>query len=738
MPRYRSTGGLDDPRIEDGDVGFIGVNVRLPSWQLPAGMLSLSENGRIEGDWRPRKGAVVLTEGSIAEGSPLRVPFWAIDTSGGLAITAASRVGEVVTLTVTAHGLNPIGEAAYLRVAGLGFATVDPNSTWLVTATDANTLTYSIDGAVGSETYTIGGGDDKVLSVLDDSEGAGVLASCVFSDPSSENAESVFMAFGGSVKAVALDGGVITEYGLPVGETLDGEINMIQSFDRVYIFRAGKIAMEWQVGDTDFALVANGVYAQPQILTSSGAAISAADGLVSFAVVGNTTIAVGDLIKIYTSSDVRFTEFIGQQFQVASATSTLVTAYIPVPDSASGSNSVQIGKPISLGAGFIYQPGFPWAVPFQRRLWGPYRYSWDVSLSPDAFSDRDIRDEIIASDILDGDTYDAIENQYRITAGMADYVVGLHPFFDDSLLVFNRNSIHGVFGTSGSLLDTSVKELTREIGCLARKSIATQGNSIFFLSDNGVYGLAFADQYNLRGVERPLSEAIQPYIDRISRELASEAIGAYFDNRYWLAVPLDSAAGQGDATGNNAIFVYNLLNREWESVDTFGDPNFMITNLLIGAAGSRNSLYAVTGGGGVHELNSLDEDYDYIATNPVSGPHQYGIAAVMGTRSYMCGSTDRKRFCDYGVSMKSAGWGQSDFGIAIATDDPDNQAGEVLASSLNGGIIAANDTADIRGRVGGLRGFNGAITIRRVLGRPSIRSTRISATVTNRATLTQN
>jgi hypothetical protein len=55
---------------------------------------------------------------------------------------------------------------------------------------------------------------------------------------------------------------------------------------------------------------------------------------------------------------------------------------------------------------------------------------------------RGILDEVIASDILDTDTYDRIYAQYRFNAGTADFVVGLHSFAEDSLLVFNRNSIH--------------------------------------------------------------------------------------------------------------------------------------------------------------------------------------------------------------------------------------------------------------------------------------------------------
>ena len=604
-----------------------------------------------------------------------------------------------------------------------------------MTPTDANTLTFEIPGAAGNETYTTT--TARVLAEIDDFATGDVLAACIFSDPGSNNDESVFLAYGTRVKRVALDTGTVTDIDLPTGETLDGEVSMIQAMDKVLLFRAGLVALEWQSGDTEFALVSSGPYTQPQVFTVTGTFVDVVSGLCVITGLSNSTVALGDTVTIYDSTDSRFTPFIGESYYVVAASGTSISFYVPVADlSTISTNTLTIGKNVSVAGGFIHQPGFPWAIYFQRRLWGPYQYDWDVSLTPDAFSDRAVRDELIASDILDSDTYDAIANQFRITGGAADHIVSLHPFFDDTLLVLNRNSIHAVSGTVGSLVDCSVRELTREIGCIARRSVVSQGNSVFFLSDNGVYGLAFADQYNLRGVERPLSENIQPYIDRISHELASGAVGAYFNNRYWLAVPLDSAPRQGDAVGNNAVLVYNLLNNEWESIDTYGDPNFLITDLLIGSAGARNDIYAVTTLGGIHVLDKTDEDYDNIATNVLTGGVQFAIDSNLTTRGFMCSTMDRKRFSEMGVQMKG-GSSQCDATLTFTTDDPDAAGSAVLASDTLGDNIDADDSADIRARIGGLRGYNGQLTIARRIGRPQIRSVRVTAASTNRATISQ-
>jgi hypothetical protein len=686
----------------------------------------------------------------IAVGTETGTPlFGQLDSSAAQVITAMNATGafSAVMTASNAEGSDGSGEiaavpetflfgstsgaAAYLGIEGLGFVTTNPNGVRLVTPTGANTLTFPLTGA--NETYTASG--DVVRSVIDDFATEELLGACLFSDPSSNNDESIFLAYGLEVKRVKLSDGTVTSIGLPGAETIDSEVHIVQAMDKVLIFRPGLVAMEWQTGDTDFALVPSGAYAQPQILESTAAA--AASGLVTFTVVGNTTIAVGDWITIYSTTDARFTSFVGRQFECVSITSTTsVVLYMPIANSTSAASATQVGRRVSVGGGYIHQPGFPWAIYFQRRIWGPYQYSWDTTLTPDAFKDRNVRDELIAGDILDSDTFDAISNQFRITGGVADYLVSLHPFFDDTLLVFMRNSIHSISGTVGSLLDASVRELTREIGCVARKSVVSQGNSVFFLSDNGVYGLEFQDLYNLRGIERPLSENIQPLIDRISRDLASGAVAAYFDNRYWLAVPLDTLPRQGDATGNNAILVYNLLNREWESLDTFSDPAFIITDLLIGSAGARNDLYAVTHAGGIHILDSLDGAQDRIASSPSTGAQIFPIDSTMTSRGFMCQTMERKRFAEIGVQMKS-GVDFSDVGVSFSSDDPDSAGSEVAASSTIGGYIEGGNTADIRSRIGGERGQSGSITVRRIAGRPQIRGVKVSATVSNRAVISQ-
>lgn len=218
-----------------------------------------------------------------------------------------------------------------------------------------------------------------------------------------------------------------------------------------------------------FSLVPGGDYVERQTFEIAGNAFGVSSGIVRFTVTGNTTFAVGDKIRILDTDAPQLLDIKGRTYTVTQATSTDIYFAAPLSDvtyaSGSASDFIQFDGKFSEGVGFLRMPAPPWAVYFQRRLWAPYFYTPTGTASSPTYTDRNTRDEIAASDILDSNTFDSIESQFRITAGVADYLVGMHPFYNDSLLVLNRNTLHLITGTQGSLADTVVRELTREGGC---------------------------------------------------------------------------------------------------------------------------------------------------------------------------------------------------------------------------------------------------------------------------------
>ena len=820
MSQFRSTGGMDDSIAEDGDRGFVGVNQRLQLNQLKAGEVRESLNGRMEGYWKPRKVVVSRTGALTVGGDPLQLPFYLIDVAKTISGVTVPSTGTI-RITVSSHGF-PAGSSGWARVAGLDAAV---NGDYVLSYVDANTLEYTVAG-ITSVTDVAG-----TLSQMpiNDAANANVRASCLFSDPNSNNKEYVIVALDTVAKKIDLAAVesnslyVPENIPYPFGTALGADTDMIQVFDKVMLFREGKQALEWypngrpilsasQSGTTvtmsvrEHGLVAGtsvvvagltggtpangtftvlsgagltqdqfeytfttsqtqtfgvtaatmtdgftfspgGAYTQPQTFVSSGNQVSVLNGQVSLNLsVSNDTVFAGDVIRVYESAIPEFSAIVGKDFQVSSATLTNITFFAPVANiTASGSTGqIEFGGRFSEGGGFMHQPGAPWGIHFQRRLWVPYYYDQSGAYNAVTYTDRKITDEIAVSDILDTTTFDQIENQFRISGGTADYVVGMHGFYDDALIVLNRNSIHQIKGTQGTLLDTRVTELTSEVGCLARKSVVMRANTMMFLSDDGVYGVEFLNDYNLRGAEEPISKNIQPYIDRLNKDLSNKSVGILFDNRYYLAVPLDSAPGINDARGNNSILVYNFLNGGWESLDTFGDTRFLIEDLIIGSAGVRNNLYAVTANGGLHQLEAFDDENDNISVSNTSDIKTSApVTSKLITRGYDLETLERKRYTDSQIIMQGLPSQRSEYLVEFAAEDPDNSSAiGTTTQFLDGQVLESTDplegeTASIRCRLGGIRGYTGTMILTRTQGSAKINSIKVAGSVTNRQIISQ-
>jgi len=484
-----------------------------------------------------------------------------------------------------------------------------------------------------------------------------------------------------------------------------------------------------------------GDYTQPVILDDANNTVTS-NGVATVTHAAGHGLVEGDLIEIIgiTGSPPPGT-VVGNQYYVASITSaTEFKMYVDWPDHSQ--HKITYTKPQSSGGGFMHLPGAPWGTYFQRRLFVPYYYD-QSGTGTVTFTDRNIRDEVAISDILDENTYDQIYNQFRISGGTADQVVAMHGFFDDTMIVLNRNSIHSISNTSGDLTDTVVRELTSEVGCLARKTVLMRGNTMYFLSDNGVYGLEFLNDYNLRGMDQPLSKNIQPYIDRINPDKADKAVAVYFDNRYFLAVPLDSVTGANDAIGNNAVLVYNFLNKGWESIDTYGNNQFIITDYITASGGVRNNLYTVTSNGGLHQMEFAESINDKLSVsnldNTIVTPQ---IAASLTSRGYNFGNLDRKRFTDTQVQMQNLAGETGEYSLSFAAEDPDFASTIGTTSTFLGGMLTPStaneaETATIRCRIGGVRGFTGTLILNRTQGSPKIHSIMVAGSVTNRQIISQ-
>jgi hypothetical protein len=735
----------------------------------------------------------------------------------GLSSVSASREDNIVTIFAPGHGLDT--GTASIEIVGFETTTSDPNGRYDVTVNDNAYITYSLASGSGSETYSNQG---SIVTTINNTAVSAIYGSCLYSDPTNNVEESIVLATNLEAKRVALNDYSVTSIPYPSDVVISEPVELIQAFDKVFIFRDGERGLEWiplgrpinsgsltsnlvtlnvtghglttgdQVtlsgitftgtdpnglqtvtfatsdtftfaltsadetyGTSDAIMVASGFtkvqggpYTAPQSFSIEAGDVDVSDGLLT-ADVGsgdNTTIKTGDFVSVHFTEIPELTQLQGNRYEVVEADDQYIKFYVPAGEfTGTNTDKFDFSGRFSQGGGFTHQPALPWAVYFQRRLWGPYLYATAGTTASPTYASRDIWSEIVVSDILDSNTFDQIYSQFSITAGISDYIVAMQPFYDDNLMVFNRNSIHLIRGTQGTLADTVVTELTREIGCLARKSVVSKGNNTFFLSDSGVYGVEFIDEYNLRGTQEPLSKNIQPFIDRINKSLADKAVGVFFNNRYWLAVPLDSSKDADDAPGNNAVLIFNTLNGGWESIDTYEIPEFNITNFHIGQFEERNALYLINETGGIHEVDSRNQAIDSFSTDVTGGGGEASVDYELVSRGYQLGESnyERKKFHRAQVQLQSD-VDSSDVNFYFSSEDPDTD--KFLVSTVNdmiGTDLPGGETGNFRMRLGNPRGLYGTLTISANLvasapvGRPKVNSIVLDGTITNRQTISQ-
>ena len=367
----------------------------------------------------------------------------------------------------------------------------------------------------------------------------------------------------------------------------------------------------------------------------------------------------------------------------------------------------------SPGAGRIQCPNTDFGVFFRNRLIIP--------------QPTDSNYTVLMSDLLDTDNYYPAESQFRINKGSADKLVGFFPYQEDQLIVFMRNSIH-MINNIATTSAANTYEITRQHGCVARKSIAQSGPQTFFLSDNGVIvlspgtdpakGIGVAIS-KVSGETIPMTRPIQDQFDEVNFAHTDKSCGVVYDNKYYLAVPT------GSSTVPNKIFIFNLLTSTWVSVDDYpamsGSLAFHVDDFVICSHGSnptRRRLFACNDTGWyLMEENSIDDSGRKIGSTSESGTT--AIAGKLKSRSMTFGD----------ISVKSWKRGQlgvntvngDAFNVKVNTLDPDSST-TVLTHTATG-----TEEALFRFGTGRTRGYGANIEVSVTAGRPSFRHLSLEA-----------
>ena len=141
MARYDKYGKQDDQIVEDLDQGFVGFNNKFRPDQLRAGILTESNNGRMDlnGEWQPRKGMEIFS--TPFDAAVFTVPFRIHAPLPS--VSSYARSGEVLTVNFgSAHGITT-GDIVNLSGLTAG-GTVDPNGNRSCTASSTTQIQITI------------------------------------------------------------------------------------------------------------------------------------------------------------------------------------------------------------------------------------------------------------------------------------------------------------------------------------------------------------------------------------------------------------------------------------------------------------------------------------------------------------------------------------------------------------------------------------------------------------------
>jgi len=269
-------------------------------------------------------------------------------------------------------------------------------------------------------------------------------------------------------------------------------------------------------------------------------------------------------------------------------------------------------------------PNAAWAVCLQNRLILP-----NVSLG---------RDVLSVSDYYNVTRFQPTLESFRVSQPDDEAIFSAFevPTPDDTpssaLLVGKENSIFVITGIAGNLSGLRRQTVTLAYGLKLRRAIWSVGRDVWFVvPGRGVCSLTQTEQNKWQGVDIPMSAMdtdhgrwtdITPVIDRINWNASSVIRGTHVGNFSYVAVPLDGA------TSNNAILVFDHVNKSWTPYDT----GVSVFDFIPFAVNGLERLLIMTNSGylGVYEEGDVDH---------TSGSASSAITHTWATRGYATRST---------------------------------------------------------------------------------------------------
>ena len=464
------------------------------------------------------------------------------------------------------------------------------------------------------------------------------------------------------------------ELSLPTGVSITGTVNFTQAFNKMIMWRGedfaplvmtsedtGFLDLAEQWDSTAAYAVEDEVAFGPLVSVSS---ITHAAGVATVTTATEHGYVTGADVTIAGSSDTEFngrvnvtvtstTEF---TYEVTSSTSpaggtitctnnrdyyacTVITSAGESPATTSGSWSA-----IS-----TVMPNCTHGVFIANRVTAPTRY--DASSA--AYGNH--RQFIAVSDVLDLHTF--FNQIFRINFGSDSEILDLLVYDENRLLIFTDKDVAMVTGyivtneaagTNTSFSSSvAIQPVIHNYGISGRGAAVVVGSDVYFYaSRRGIVSLSQTEQSKVRGVDMPLSEPVQPLIDRQDPRHEDKIRLAYWDNKLYCAMGLDDASA-----GNNALLVYDFLNQGWSSHDT-GDA-INPAEFFVAQYNNAQRLFYVGTDGFINLIEENDAGDDLADLTQADGLATTDFDSYLLTRGYHTNDIDHREFKTAAVNIST-------------------------------------------------------------------------------------
>lgn len=290
------------------------------------------------------------------------------------------------------------------------------------------------------------------------------------------------------------------------------------------------------------------------------------------------------------------------------------------------------------------------------------------------------KNTLIVTDILDYTSYDPILETFYVNREGGDAIVRVVDYANGILIVFGSRSTSLLLTFTGDPALARVQLLNSTLGLAGRKAVVMLGGDVLFLSaPGGIYRIAQAFESRLEAIPAPVTDSIQPLIDRINWRAASGVVAEVVGEYVYFFVPIDGSER------NNCAIVINGVTGLVEGYDTWPDTSFRVDDVKVTLYNGERRLYALDKQAvRIYVMYEGKSDFVYDPDTEVTT--EFHIQDLMETRGYATSGYDpvtRKYSYDTRRDFKRVEIGVSTWAPSLMVTELTESASDERALNVN-------------------------------------------------------